>query len=962
MPKSFLSTLITVVVIYFGILDSSFYAQSSQSTPTIFAKIGQLLDNNKWDIARSQLDSLEKSKSLNEPDQVKLNLLQGKYYILNSNLNEALQHLQTGLNLEKQQPKQRLDLVFSFYCLMGQCKVDMGDFEGCFPIYEEAAAFADYNMGPKSKEAIRVQLMLVQPYSNLGQYQKALECGEKAYALEREVFGNNTKIYGDICSVLGRVWDECSNFHKALEYYTEALAVYKQIFGKNSTQVALTYSNLAASYLYLSDYQKALDCANSCEVTYIETIGKDNIELAYIYNIIGAIFTETGQFDKSIIYHEKAIATFEHLLGENHIVITDPLQNIGLALSAKREYAKAEAIFLRVLKIKIDKYGAKHANNAITYFYLAENSNRVGDHQKALDYIEKSIASNETGADEKPILTINHLKTIELKAKVYSQIKEVGFGDLEAQKVYAEWAEMLTILRNNTQNEASKTFFNKESKNAFAAAIQNQNRLARVENATEHFQNAFKYSEKSKSLLLLEAANESKALHFAGIPDQLLQKEKELRQEITDLETQAKESLSEQHRSKLFDLKRENEALKKEFETRYPDYFRIKYGQELATLEKVQSDLDSNQCLVEYFTSDSSIFIFLIKKEAYKIVEIKNDFPLELYVKQVRACVDSSFFHGRLATARYRRLSREYAVSASILYQKLIAPVALDLTQRVVIVTDGVLGYLPFEVLLEEKPQKPEHFHEHAYFIKKHPISYCFSATMLTEMNAHIHAQKTTGELLAFAPFFDGDTTLLSKMLVDVSNTKSKLDPLLHSADEAIRISRLMGGKTLLGKDATEANFVKMAGNYRILHLSTHGKANDVEGGLSFLAFAQTPLDGVENEFLFALEVYNLALNADLVVLSACETGIGQLQNGEGIISIARAFAYAGAKSIVTTLWSVDDAKSKDLMLAFYQNLKDGQSKDLALWGSKMALLQNYQNEMAHPFWWAGFVGIGDMR
>ncbi len=162
----------------------------------------------------------------------------------------------------------------------------------------------------------------------------------------------------------------------------------------------------------------------------------------------------------------------------------------------------------------------------------------------------------------------------------------------------------------------------------------------------------------------------------------------------------------------------------------------------------------------------------------------------------------------------------------------------------------------------------------------------------------------------------------------------------------------------LYGARATEDQFVKEAGQYRVLHLATHGKANDREGDYSFLAFTEQK-DSLENELLYVRDIYNLALNAELVTLSACETGIGKLQKGEGIISLARAFAYAGAGSIVTSLWSVNDEQTKDLMLLFYRELQRGKPKNEALQSAKRQLAAQ---PGSHPFYWAGFVAIGDMR
>ena len=161
--------------------------------------------------------------------------------------------------------------------------------------------------------------------------------------------------------------------------------------------------------------------------------------------------------------------------------------------------------------------------------------------------------------------------------------------------------------------------------------------------------------------------------------------------------------------------------------------------------------------------------------------------------------------------------------------------------------------------------------------------------------------------------------------------------------------------KTLTGEAATKANFLKMAGDFRILHLATHGKANARAGDFSFLVFA-------DGEQLFVGDLYNLPLQADLVLLSACETGIGELRRGEGTISLARAFAFAGAKSVVTSLWNVGDQSTRQLMADFYGELKNGQAKNVALAEAKRHFLETNPGLASHPFFWAGFVAIGDVE
>ncbi|MCB0642408.1 MAG: CHAT domain-containing protein, partial [Phaeodactylibacter sp.] len=187
------------------------------------------------------------------------------------------------------------------------------------------------------------------------------------------------------------------------------------------------------------------------------------------------------------------------------------------------------------------------------------------------------------------------------------------------------------------------------------------------------------------------------------------------------------------------------------------------------------------------------------------------------------------------------------------------------------------------------------------------------------------------------------------------------LTPLKYNELEAKAIHDLIGGDLLLGAEATEARFREVAGDYQILHLATHAAANDTIGGYSFLAF--NPIkDSIENEMLFVKDLYTMELHADLVVLSACETGIGEWQRGEGIVSLGRGFLYAGARSIVTTLWSVDDRSSSRIMEDFYKNLSLGYRKDKALQISKLNYLNQASPVKAHPFFWAAYIPVGQME
>jgi CHAT domain-containing protein len=173
-------------------------------------------------------------------------------------------------------------------------------------------------------------------------------------------------------------------------------------------------------------------------------------------------------------------------------------------------------------------------------------------------------------------------------------------------------------------------------------------------------------------------------------------------------------------------------------------------------------------------------------------------------------------------------------------------------------------------------------------------------------------------------------------------------------------LAHVIGAATLKAEAASLAGFLDQARDYRILHLATHGVANIHRGEYSFLAFSLSEED--REGRLYVEDLYQMDLPAEMVVMSACESGIGRFQAGEGAISLGRGFARAGARSLIVTLWSVNDAKTADFMQAFYRELKAGSGKDMAIWQVQQDYLQQAGHAEAHPFYWAAFLPIGDME
>ena len=703
----------------------------------------------------------------------------------------------------------------------------------------------------------------------------------------------------------------------------------------------------------------------------IQKKGAKHAMIGDFYTNIGLCFLSNNKTDSAIFYVQKALDFQLKLDPEEDLEIARYYSHLGMTYNQKQDFDQALTYFQKALNLKAKSVGSEHPYVTSTLEAIGETYFYKKDYKKAIEYLDKTLLSEHytvkkdfSFINNKAEIT-NALKTYSLiYGKMYESTRDIK--NLELAAFYAQQAvESLNFYEESLNTEGAKSLLKNKTYNIYETAIQANYRLAKQGNKDSLFSAIFQNIEKSKAKSLQTQLKSTYALNFSGIPDSILQQELALKESINFQEKKRKEKLEEGKSetdstililsSKLFDLKQQSEDLKKDFGRDYPDYYRLKYAPSSVSVKDIQQKmLTADKTLVEYFVGDSSIFIFTINQKDFEVVEIKNDFDVNGLVKLMQKGIRSD--HG-LANDILRNASyAHFTEGSSKLYEKLIAPVKSRLKKHVIIIPDGVLGYLPFEALLIKQDTKPNRFHAHTYLLNDHDISYGYSAAMLNEMIKKEHRQKPTGFLLGMAPFYSGDTTVSADILAFTETNRDTLKTLPASGQEVANIVKLTKGQAYYGKDATVKNFLKLAPQYRILHLATHGKANDKLGDYSYLAFFN-PKDSLDDGRLYVRDLYNLNLNADLVVLSACETGIGELQRGEGIISLARAFTYAGAKSIVTTLWQIGDEKSKILMTDFYKYLRKGQSKEAALSNAKRDFIKKTNSD---PFYWAGFIGLGD--
>lgn len=363
--------------------------------------------------------------------------------------------------------------------------------------------------------------------------------------------------------------------------------------------------------------------------------------------------------------------------------------------------------------------------------------------------------------------------------------------------------------------------------------------------------------------------------------------------------------------------------------------------------------LDADQTLIQYFLAESHLYAFVFSKYDSDVWKIPCDEKMLEAIKKVRQII-AEWPQSRTDDPQLVA----YTQNAHWLYTQLLKPIEGRLKKRLIIIPDDLLEHLPFDALLYDSVNVDlQSFKEYPYLLRRHAIGYAPSLSFLCDLKGH-KKKAPISQVLAFAPSYPENDSLAAK--ANAANKRIHETALLNNTHEIQRIAELVPSHTVSGSLATKERFLEKMGDYQVIHLAMHAGFDEQNSELSHLSFAQTGGSPAQN-LLYAKELYEMNLNADLVVLSACETGMGEMKNGEGLVGLKNGFMYAGAKSQVASLWQVSDLETAQIMQLFYKGLVQKKSKDAAMQMAKLDYLQKAEPAFAHPFYWAAFTASGDV-
>jgi len=867
--------------------------------------------------------------------------------------------------------------VAKSYNGIGVVLSDMGRYKESLVAYEKSAQISLALNGGSDQS-----LDVFNAYMNIGGlYYELKKLRDAEVYLEkcRPIVANlkdNQRLQASLYNNLGSVYSSMKDYARAVQYHEQALALRIDLFGELHPAVAMSCANLGSSYIETNNLTKALELNLRSLKIKQQLISASPTDIAISYRNLGDIYGLMGKRDTCMEYYQKAERIFVEQHGESHVYTGTVRSNIASVLGELGRYDEALSKYRQSTANFVAINGPKGADVQSNFISTAVMYRRMGNLPAALRTLDTVLTNIGWPAHPDSIDSdqrFNLFEALLFKGEIMALRAKSPSQRIQSRELLRQAVHLAERYRDSLSSADSKTHFTTLVKRTIESSIRLEMSAPNRDDA--QLRRVYELAAKNKAFLLYEAVAKADAL-LASVPPHLVKREADLRTDIAYYEKlryqlEQSDSLDDkqaarQYAVEAFRLRREHEA----FLTQYAPYFEQKDSLPSATVRFVQdSVLAPGQSLLEYFVGDSATYIFVIRKDTFVVDWVKNDFPLDSLVKTMLRGITEHFKDEVTANSvsDLVRTAPLYTGPALLIYQKMVKRVEPLLTRRVVVIPDGALGYVPFDVLLKARSTtSATRFMDHVYWGQSHIISYAYSASLLHQMQRKQPKAGAKGQYLVAAPFSDNTRWKWEKSVSPTSGRDS-LGRLEYSDEEARLVAQLLGTKPVLGLEASKSLVMARMEQCRVAHFITHGKANFSRGDYAYLSVS-VPGKPEVFEKLYVREIYNRLLDMELVVLSACETGTGELRLGEGIISISRAFAYAGAKSITTTLWKVDDESTTKLMQYYYENLLQKRlPKDEALWQARQDYLLDIQKggaekaAYAHPFFWAGFVPIGDM-
>jgi CHAT domain-containing protein/Tfp pilus assembly protein PilF len=903
------------------------------------------------------------------------------------------------LNEARELAQRMEDIEKEIQCavLLGKLCWALGRPEDSQKFYADALNRASDLGLKKETEEARTALKILELYSQgkadrfARQYEKSIQNFNAAIRLARQV-GSQEHEAKCLRQLSLAFWDK-QDAESFFSLNRRALDIAREL--KDQGLQAKSLINIGLYYLRLNDYSRALNSYSDALDLARNSQNKED-ESACLKNI-SLILMNLGMYERSLDYLQAASDIDRQIgntnfLSRNMNTLGESFRNLGLIFSNKEDLSKALRYFTEALdsaRRNRDQQMVLIAMNNIGNVHLD-----LENYETALNFLRPAFEATEKAGDGEALVEILtnmgvcSLKTGNLKqAQQYFQKALERGDDIRANKLlweplfylgkcqenkkaygqalacYRESIAAIDHIRSHILADSYKVGFGKNKTRVYESLISLLYKLYKNEATEEGAEEIFSVVEKAKARAFLEGLGELENDFRSRLNLPLKKKEGEISSRISSLlQEMSQGGLSRSRMAGLQDELKQSEdeylSLIARMRTEAPEVADIISPLPVGVEQVQERLLDEKTAVLEYFLGDSRSLLFSLTKKGFTVFPLppKEELEKSIYAyTKLLSDPPKGTWKGRPAAERLSRVLLSAALKT--------LPASIE---RLVIIPDGLLYYLPFETLafLPQDQSSGEDF-----LISKYDVSYAPSCSALLLLSQRKKKERYPKTLLAFGnPLYPSDSSLSGKRKISLAGIMKEtyegrgfdFSSLAQSKKEVKEISRLFGKNdrdVYLGKDAGEETVKTVPlENYMIIHFACHGFLDEKIPFRSALVLSSAE-DDKEDGFLQAREIANLHLAAELVVLSACQTGRGYMEKGEGILGLTRTFFYAGARSVVSALWEIGDKATAELMGQFYHQLSRENGKARALRLAKLSLLKT---KYAHPFYWAGFVLHGE--
>lgn len=834
--------------------------------------------------------------------------------------------------------------VATSYMNKGVLYIQFGDYENAIFYLDKALSVYTQIFGNKHNLVATCYNNLGIVYQDKGQLDTAFSYFQKALSLRLELFGEKSNQLSPTYLSIGNVYIAKGDYDNALSYYEDARILSEKTLGANHSQTAVIYNNIAIVYQNKKDYEGAVRYYRKALNSYIAIYGNEHTSVSMAYGNLGTAYRDKGNYELALLYLKKAKNIDEKLLGENHPKTAGNYANLALIYASKKDYDNAISYDEKALAVYENSFGSEHRNVALICFNIGLLHCDKKNFLLADEYWNKCINASKSTSDY--VATIERMKKIIEITKNEELVREALQTGIEA----TEKARLdLSSIKTNLLSMSLPLYYHGVQ---FEAS---HNNIAK----------AFEYSESLRNRGFLEQLGFETALKLNGITAEERKSVRDLSEQITrarkEMEKQ-NELGSKRNNEKLVNAgKRLAEAEKQlaeldsELGNRIPVYAQLRNPKPV-TADSVQKWCKEDRAVLEYVLYEQMAYCIVIDSEKIHIVPIDSEYD---YLKATSELRNSVYKKRQNLSAGKKASIQKYR---SELYSKLIEPVLLYLsksTKSLLIIPDGVLSSIPFDILGDEK---------NGVLCDKYAIS--FSPSVSVSMFRERKKRDSFTMLGIGNAVYDSVENLVkakkskvSEYYIrnipkweNISGTEKELSNLKYTIfpNEKVDVYE--------GKNSTEA-FVKKLSisgellKYSQILLACHGYFDSNEPEFSSLVFSEVSgmvEDSDDDGYLTVSELAVLNMNAEFLNLSACQTGLSAEKKADGMVGLTRSCIVAGANNVGVTLWEVDDNATCEFQKVLYEYIKAGLSYETAYQSAKQKMKAS--EEWSDPVYWAGFV------